>query len=140
MRRTIGAIIGVVALASQAVQAHHGYAGFFMDRTVTVEGDIEELRYANPHVVMKIRTADSTLYTVTWQAATWVAKQAAVTSSTFKAGDHLIVAAAPARDPASHELASVRVVRRPSDGWAWTRQTPFPPSSNYAGFVRNGSD
>ena len=130
MTRTAMAVLGAMVLIGSTVQAHHGYANFFLDRTVTVEGDIESLRYANPHVVMEIRTADSTLYSVSWQGAYWVRTYAGVTSTTFKIGDHLVISAAPPRDPASHELASVREVRRPSDGWDWKRQAPFPPPSN----------
>ena len=130
MRRTMSAVIGVIVLASHAVHAHHGYAGFFLDRTVAVEGNLEEVRYANPHVVLKIRAGDATLYTVTWQAASWVAQRAGVTNTTFNVGDHLIISAAPPRDPASHELASVREVRRPSDGWDWKRQAAFPAPSH----------
>ena len=121
MTRTVVAVLGAMVLIGTTLQAHHGYANFFLDRTVTVEGDIESLRYANPHVVMEIRTEDSTVYTVTWQSAYWVRQFAGVTSTTFKAGDHLIISAAPPRNPESHELASVREVLRPRDGWHWTR-------------------
>jgi hypothetical protein len=95
--------IAVLVLTATSVRAHHSYAGFYdaKMRTVTVEGTLEDLEYVNPHVVMKIRTADSTLYTVTWQSAMWVKRQAAVSKNTFKVGDHLIIVAAPSRDPAS---------------------------------------
>jgi hypothetical protein len=88
--------VGALA-ASATISAHHGYAGFFdpKDRTVAVEGDLVSLVYGNPHVVMKIRTSDSSVYTVTWQAARWVERQAHVTKSTFHVGDHLIIVGAP---------------------------------------------
>ncbi len=89
------------------------------ERTVAIEGDLENLLYSNPHVVMKIRAADRTVYTVTWQASRWVARNARVTKSTFKVGDHLLITAAPAHDSASHELTQVREIRRPRDGWMW---------------------
>jgi hypothetical protein len=130
MKRTVVAALGALVLASNAVEAHHGYAGFFLDRTVAVEGNIEDLRYANPHVVIKVRAADATLYTVTWQGRGWVEAYAGVTKTTFQIGDHVIISAAPSRDSASHELASVREVRRPRDGWDWKRQSPFPPPLN----------
>jgi Family of unknown function (DUF6152) len=130
MKHTVLAILGALVLASHAAQAHHGYAGFFLDRTVVVEGDIEDLLYANPHVVMKIRAADSTLYTVAWQGRWWVEAYAGVKKTTFTVGDQVIMSAAPSRDPASHELAVVREVRRPRDGWHWKTQSPFPPPVN----------
>jgi hypothetical protein len=130
MTRTCWTILGLFVLVSTAAHAHHGYANFYMDRTVTIEGRLEALEYANPHVVMKIRSADATAYVVTWQAQRWVEHNAGVTSTTFKIGDDLIVSAAPARDPAVHELASVREIRRPSDGWSWRRPAPFPTPVN----------
>ena len=132
MKRILVAALGTVVLAGNSVAwAHHGYATFFnpTERTVAIEGDLENLLYSNPHVVMKIRAADSTVYTVTWQASRWVERQASVTKTTFKVGDHLLITAAPSHDPASHELTQVQEVRRPRDGWMWRSTAPFRPPS-----------
>ena len=118
MRRTVIAVVGVMILAGSSAHAHHGYANFFLDQRVSIEGDIQEVRYANPHVVLTIRTADSTIYTATWRAA-YQLEWAGVTRTTLKVGDHVIVTGAPPRDPASHELMPVREIRRPRDGWKW---------------------
>jgi hypothetical protein len=125
------AIAGVLLLAGSAPRAHHGYTTFHdpQDRTVAIEGSLESLLYANPHVVMKIRAADSQVYTITWQAATWVERNAGVTKATFNAGDQLIVIGAPSRDPGSPEVTMVQEVRRPRDQWSWRSTTPFAPPS-----------
>ena len=63
MKRILAAALGTAILAGNSVAwAHHGYATFFspMDRTVAIEGDLESLLYANPHVVMKIRSVQQT--------------------------------------------------------------------------------
>jgi len=131
MRKAALCVVGALALGSSAASAHHGYAGFFdpKDRTVAVEGNLESLVYGNPHVVMRIRAADSTIYTVTWQAAYWVERQAGVTGATFHPGDHLIVVGAPSRDPSSHEVTRVREVQRPRDGWLWRDRGEFATPS-----------
>ena len=129
MKGKIGLVLGAIVLAGSVASAHHGYAAFFLDRTVVLEGNLESLVYGNPHILMRIRAADSNVYTVTWQAARLIERMAGVTSTTFKVGDHLVISAAPSRDPASHELASVREIRRTRDGWHWKRQSPFPPPS-----------
>ena len=100
MART-GIALAVLILAAASVSAHHSYAGFYdaRERTVTVQGTLEKITYANPHVVMEIRAADSTLYTVTWQSAMWVSRQAGVARETFRLGDHLVVVAASWRSP-----------------------------------------
>ena len=127
-------VVGAVA-ASATGSAHHGYAGFFdpKERTVAVEGNLVSLVYGNPHVVMTIRSADSSVYTVTWQAARWVERQAHVTKSTFRVGDHLIIVGAPSRDPASHDVTRVREVRRPADGWSWRDSGDFARPSGVVG-------
>jgi hypothetical protein len=94
------------------------------------------LVYGNPHVVMKIRAADSSVYTVTWQAARWVERNAGVTASTFHVSDHLIVVGAPSHDAASHEVTLVREVQRPRDGWMWRSNDAFAKPS---GSVRASS-
>ena len=126
MRRTLLAVIGIV-LAGSSAFAHHGYTTFYAptEKTVAVEGELESVLYANPHVVMKIRAADSTVYTVTWQAATWVERNAGVSKETFKAGDHLVVVGSPSRDPQSHEVTLIREVRRSRDQWTWRSPAPF---------------
>ena len=131
MKRLVLAIAGVLLLATSAPRAHHGYTTFYhpQDRTVAIEGNLESLLYANPHVVMKIRAANSEIYTVTWQAATWVERNAGVTKATFSVGDHLIVIGAPSRDPASRDVTMVQEVRRPLDQWSWRSSAPFAPPS-----------
>jgi hypothetical protein len=124
-------VVGALVAASATVRAHHGYGGFFdpKDRTVALEGDLISLVYGNPHVVMKIRSADSRVYTVTWQAASWVERQAHATKSTFQVGDHLIIIGAPLHDPTSREITRVREVQRPTDGWTWRSTEEFAKPS-----------
>ena len=119
MRRTFPAIIVILVLAGISARAHHGYPDFLLDQTVTVEGTLEELRYANPHVVLKIRTAAGVVYSAEWQAASWLQFNAHVTLTTLRVGDQLIVTGAPSRDPASRELVRLKEVRRPRDGWTY---------------------
>ena len=123
--------VGIVILASTSLPAHHSYAGFFdpKERTVSIEGTVEHILYANPHVVLKIRAADRTVYTVTWQSSMWVKRQARVLKDTFKVGDHLVVVGAPSHDPESREVTLVREVRRPRDEWSWRSEMPFAPPS-----------
>jgi Family of unknown function (DUF6152) len=124
--------VAVLILAATSLRAHHSYAGFFdpIERTVSVEGTLEHIVYANPHVVMKIRAADRTVYTVTWQSSMWVKRQARVLKDTFKVGDQLVIVGAPSHDPHSRELTLVREVRRPRDDWSWRSDMPFAPPSS----------
>jgi hypothetical protein len=130
MRRLVLAVM-LAAAGGAAVHAHHSYAGFYdpKDRTMLLEGTLERILYANPHVVLTIRTGGSLLYTVTWQSSQWVKRQANVEVETFKAGDRLVIIGAPSRDPDAREVTQVREVRRPSDGWLWKSGVPYAPPS-----------
>jgi hypothetical protein len=129
MRRMLPAVIVTVVLAGHSARAHHSYPNFLLDQKVSVEGEIEQLRYANPHVVLKIRTAAGVVYTAEWQAASWLDFHAHVTPTTIRVGDHVIVRGAPSRDPASHELVRLTEVRRPRDGWTYqvNQEEPVAP-------------
>jgi hypothetical protein len=140
MRRAAPLIIGVLMLAGGSARAHHGYANFFMDRSVAIEGDLQAVRWANPHVVLEIRAADSTIYRALFhQSASYFEQRERFFSSgtaaaddprnnyyplnrqSLKVGDHVVIIASPPRDPASHEVVSIKEVRRPRDAWIWKR-------------------
>jgi len=131
MTRTLWAVVGILVLVGSSVAlAHHSYGSFFLDQTASVEGDIYQLRFANPHVVLQIRTADSSIYTATW-GPVYQVERAVVTRTTLKIGDHVVLSGAPPRDPGAHELMPVWEIRRPSDGWIWKhKRGPVQAVSN----------
>ena len=105
-----------VVSATTAVRAHHSYANFDLDRTVTVEGRIDDILFANPHVVMKLRAGDGTVYTVTWNAAQQLSRQG-VSPTHLKVGDSVGVTGSPSTK--SPEVSKIVEVTRPADGWTW---------------------
>jgi hypothetical protein len=119
MRRLFPAILGILVLAGIPARAHHGHPDFLLGQNVTVEGTLEELWYANPHVLLKIRTGDGVVYSAEWQAASWLQFHAHVMLTTLRVGDQLVVSGAPSRDPASRELVRLKEVRRLRDGWTY---------------------
>ena len=119
MLRTLPVVLGILVLTAISARAHHGHTEFLLNEKVTVEGTLQELRYANPHVVMKIRRADGVVYSAEWQSASWLQFHAHVTLTTLRVGDHVVVTGAPSRDPVAHELVLLSEVRRPSDGWTY---------------------
>jgi uncharacterized protein DUF6152 len=139
MRRAVLVVAAVLVLSGVVIRAHHGYADFFMDRSVTVAGEVQRIRWANPHVVLEIRAADSTVYTASFhQGASWFERREASFSGraaeedprnnyfplnrqTLQVGDRVVVVAVPPRDPQSHQLALIREVSRARDGWRWKR-------------------
>lgn len=62
MKHTVLAVVALMLLVTAAsVSAHHGCAAFATEHRITIEGELQEIQLANPHVVMRIRTADSTM-------------------------------------------------------------------------------
>ncbi len=119
MKRLSGLILAAALGSAATVSAHHAYSAYLLDHRITIAGELQDIRLANPHVILRIRTADNTLYTCVWQGASWVERNANVTEMTFKPGDYLVVYGAPSRNRNVKELASLRELRRPKDGWVW---------------------
>ena len=118
MKRTIVVLVGVVLLVgSVGLRAHHSYAQF-SDDIVSIEGTLEKMMFANPHVVLTIRARDASVYTAVWVAA-FTLENRGMKSTDLKVGDVIVVSGTPARDPAVHEISRLSEVRRVNDGWHW---------------------
>jgi hypothetical protein len=130
--RTHEAVLGFFAAQARIWPqgyAHHSYPDFVSEQDGTIDGTTERIQFQNPHVLLTLRTADAILYTVEWQGATWLQNEPAVfvtpvhgsvKSDTLRVGDRIVVVGSPPRDPARHELVTVKEVRRPADEWLWT--------------------
>jgi hypothetical protein len=116
---SLSVVITVLILsASTAIRAHHSYADFDQDRTVSIAGTIDKVLFANPHVVLTVKMDDSTLYTMTWASATQLNRQG-VGRDDLKIGDKVIVSGSPSRKSA--ELSRISEVSRSADGWRWSK-------------------
>jgi hypothetical protein len=121
MTRTLAATL-VAVLTAGAAYAHHSYGAYYENQTVAIEGTIQSIRFANPHVILMLKTDDAQIYTAEWQNLIQL-RHGKVGPNTLKAGDRIIVIASPPRDPSSHTITLLREIRRPSDGWLWRRTT-----------------
>jgi uncharacterized protein DUF6152 len=121
MTRMLVATVGVL-LTAGAAYGHHSYGAYFEDQTVTIEGTIEAIRFANPHVVLTLRTDAPQVYTLEWQNLIQL-RHGNVGPATLKAGDRVIVIGSPPRDPSSRTITLLREISRPADGWRWRRTT-----------------
>jgi hypothetical protein len=107
-----------LALAA-AARAHHSYTGFDRCTSYTIEGDIAAVEWINPHIVMSLKTADTT-YRVEWFAPQRLTRFG-LESGVLKTGDHVLMTGSRNRDPQIRMLALLTKISRPSDGWAWSR-------------------
>jgi len=115
------AMIALASLSAPA-HAHHNYALYDRCNSVSLEGEIANIEWTNPHVLIDLRTGDAT-YRIEWAALPQLA-QAHVSTDALKVGDHVVIIGSVMRDPERKVMSLVSEIRRPSDGWSYARQRP----------------
>ena len=118
-------VIGLVAAASLAgaqAYAHHSFAATYLeDQTVTIEGELVQFLFRNPHsfVHLMVKEKDGSMvrYAVEWGGTGQLGGQG-VTRETLKPGDVIVVTGTPGRNPADHRIRMVTLLR-PKDGFGW---------------------
>jgi hypothetical protein len=116
-------VAGVLAFPSGTAYAHHSFAATYIeDQRVTVEGELVQFLYRNPHSFIQIespdpKTGEVIRWGVEWGAGGQLGRQG-VTRETLKPGDHVIIVGNPGRNAEDHRLRMVTITR-PSDGWKW---------------------
>ena len=116
------AFAGAIAYMAVPAYAHHSFAAtYFEDKTESVEGDLVQFLFRNPHSFVHVEGKDkdgnTVRYAVEWGAGLQLNRQG-VTRETLKPGDHVIITGNPGRNPEDHRLR-MRTITRPSDGWKW---------------------
>jgi hypothetical protein len=119
-------VASTASLVTLSAPAHHSYAQFDRCHPVALEGDIQNVEWANPHIVINLKTVDAASYRVEWFNLPQL-QSAGLATGTLKTGDHVVITGSATRDPELKLLSLVTEIRRPSDGWSWTRP-PRPES------------
>jgi hypothetical protein len=124
MKRTLFVLLiaGVALVAGSRVQAHHSFAAtYFEDQTTSIEGNLVQFLFRNPHSFVHVEAPDKDgqmqRWAVEWGAGGQLNRQG-VTRETLHPGDHVVVTGNPGRNPADHRLR-MKTITRPSDGWKW---------------------
>ena len=121
-RALLTLVIGAAALAVPT-SAHHSFAATYVeDQRVSIEGDLVQFEYRSPHswvhVIARDENGATQQFAAEWASATRL-QQSGVSQDTLKAGDHVIIAGSPGRDPAEHRI-HLKSIQRPADGWQWS--------------------
>lgn len=122
-RKMLVLVFAAATVLGIRAYAHHSFAAtYFEDKKVTVEGDLVQFLYRNPHSFVHVEGKDSSTgetvrWAVEWGAGGQLGRQG-VTRETLKPGDHVIVVGNPGRNPEDHRLRMVNI-SRPADGWKW---------------------
>lgn len=111
------------ALLTRPAVAHHSFAAtYFEDKQQTIEGDVVQFVFRNPHSFVHVEAADDKGATQRW-AVEWGSGQQlsgqGVNRETLRVGDHVIVIGSPGRNAEDHRMR-MRSITRPKDGWKWS--------------------
>jgi hypothetical protein len=122
MTRTL-CLLALTALLVAAVpaDAHHSFAATYFEEVVTIEGELVQFLYRNPHSFVHVMAPDPKgevqRWAVEWGAGLQLSGQG-VMRETLKPGDHVIITGNPGRTESDHRLR-MRSITRPKDGWTW---------------------
>ena len=122
MKHRLSFMLLAGALASGATAyAHHSFAATYItDKEITIEGDLVQFMFRNPHSFVHLMAPDDQgqmqRWTIEWAA---IAALTGIERDTLKPGDHVIITGNPGRTAADHRLR-MRSLVRPKDGFKWS--------------------
>jgi len=110
------------AVCPRPASAHHSFSATYLEtQSVTVEGEIVQFVFRNPHsfvhVNVKEKDGSVTTYNIEW-GGTGQLNNSGVTRETLKAGDVVQITGAPGRNPDDHRIRMV-FLKRARDGFTW---------------------
>lgn len=100
MKRTALTVF-VSIVAGLPLSAHHSFAGFDMEKSVTLTGTVKEFQWTNPHAWIQIIVADATGKSVEWSvemSAPSGLLRRGWKPKTLMPGDRIVVVIHPMRD------------------------------------------
>ncbi len=118
----VALLTAVSLLAGSRASAHHSFAATYLEgKVVTIEGEVAQFQYRNPHsflyVTVKGDKGEPQRWAIEWGGSGQLRGQS-VTIDTVKPGDRVVVVGDPSRTPGELRLR-MRTITRPSDGWKW---------------------
>lgn len=117
-------LLALGACLSAPASAHHSYAQFDRCRSVTIEGEIERVLWAQPHVVVTVSTDAGKIYRVEWLDMRRLGR-AGVREGALARGERLRITGSVHRDPAVATMTLITAIERAADGWRWSRPAPL---------------
>ena len=117
-------IVAGLGLLSGQAYAHHSISATYLEnQTITIEGQLVQLLFRNPHsfvhLVVRERDGSTVRYAVEWVGANQLGGQG-VGRDTLKIGDRVVISGNPGRNSRDHSLRMLSL-RRPKDGFGWKK-------------------
>ena len=123
-RVLLGLLVGIL-LAGGVAYAHHSFAATYnVNSQITLEGELVQFAFRNPHSFVHIEAPDEygdiQRWAIEWSAAGNLAQQG-VERQTLNVGDQVVVTGRPSRTPGEYRVQML-TLERPSDGFSWGRR------------------
>lgn len=120
--KLLALVFAGVTIMGVRAYAHHSFASTYLeDKEMTIEGNVLQFLYRNPHSFLQVEAKDSkgemARWAIEWGAGGQLGSQG-VQRDTLRPGDHVIIVGQPGRNPDDHRMRMVNITR-PSDGWSW---------------------
>lgn len=121
-RFSIGVALVVAYVVAGAAAAHHSFAATYdSSREATIEGEVAQFLFRNPHSMLQVLVPDDEGEMRRW-AIEWAGVNAltgeGISRDTLRIGDRVVVTGNPGRVAEDHRLRMLSI-RRPIDGWEW---------------------
>lgn len=114
-----GAFLFLISAYSMPVFSHHSFLAFYDADTVeTLEGQVTEVWFQNPHSRVYIETTDAAGNNILWEIETYprnILVRRGWNHDDLKVGDMITVTGRRARN-GDHRLQMLTITR-PADGW-----------------------
>jgi hypothetical protein len=122
-RRFSGSSISALALLSLAgsAGAHHP-PRFERCKLYTIEGDVQRVDWANPHVKLSIKTGEGASYDLIWRSVQQLTL-AGMKKDSVKVGDHVVATGTKQSEDADRVSLLLSEIHKAGGGLQWS-QTP----------------
>jgi len=117
-----GALLVTGYALTHVAAAHHSFAATYdSSREATIEGEVAQFLFRNPHSMVQVLAPDETGEVRRW-AIEWAGVNAltgeGISRETLRIGDRVVVRGNPGRVATDYRMRMLSI-RRPSDGWEW---------------------
>ena len=103
----------LIAFAAIPAFAHHGTAGYDLEKIVTIKGTVDDFEWTNPHAVVRIMAknekGESELWTIELGAPGIMAR-AGWSKNSLKPGDEVVAETHPAKNGATSGLSATSTI------------------------------
>ena len=115
-------VMAAAVVVPRPAFAHHSFSATYLEtQSATIEGEIIQFVFRNPHsfVHVNVKEKDGSVvtYNVEW-GGTGQLNTTGITRDSLRPGDVVQISGAPGRNPADHRIRMV-FLKRPRDGFTW---------------------